>query len=40
MKRDLYRFAKARRDMHNGNQITSDEELKQLQIKYDLSKII
>lgn len=35
MKRDLYRFAKARRD-----QITSDEELKQLQIKYDLSKII
>ena len=39
MKRDLYRFAKARRDMQS-NQITSDEELKQLQIKYDLSKII
>ena len=36
MKRDLYRFAKARRDM----QRYSDEELKQLQIKYDLSKII
>ena len=35
MKRDLYRFAKARRDMQR-----YDEELKQLQIKYDLSKII